>query len=69
MLYAIPLLIAAGATVSILVSRMVSRGQNAYAEVATVVEQTIGLIRIVCYIARIKECYLIFGKIMICFIK
>ena len=65
MLYAIPLLIAAGATVSILVSRMVSRGQNAYAEVATVVEQTIGSIGIVCYIARLKECYLIFGKIMI----
>ncbi|XP_048234162.1 ABC transporter B family member 11-like [Ricinus communis] len=47
MLSAIPLLVAAGATVSILISRMATRGQNAYAEAATVVEQTIGSIRTV----------------------
>ncbi|KAG8663637.1 hypothetical protein MANES_01G234500v8 [Manihot esculenta] len=47
MLAAIPLLVLAGATVSILVSRMATRGQNAYAEAATVVEQTIGSIRTV----------------------
>ena len=52
MLSAIPLLVAAGATVSILLSRMATRGQNAYAEAATLVEQTIGTIRTVCYIAR-----------------
>ncbi|XP_043814997.1 ABC transporter B family member 4 isoform X2 [Manihot esculenta] len=47
MLAAIPLLVLAGATGSILVSRMATRGQNAYAEAATAVEQTIGSIRTV----------------------
>lgn len=52
MLAAIPLLVLAGATVSILVSRMATRGQNAYAEAATVVEQTIGSIRTVGYVNK-----------------
>lgn len=48
MLSAIPLLVAAGAVMAVIISKMASRGQNAYAKAATVVEQTIGSIRTVC---------------------
>ena len=47
MLCSIPLLVAAGAAMSITISKMSSRGQNAYAKASTVVEQTIGSIRTV----------------------
>ncbi|XP_074315974.1 ABC transporter B family member 11-like [Silene latifolia] len=47
MLSSIPLLAAAGAAMTIIVSRMASRGQTAYAKAAIVVEQTIGSIRTV----------------------
>ncbi|KAK9675524.1 hypothetical protein RND81_11G012600 [Saponaria officinalis] len=47
MLSSIPLLAAAGAAMTIIVSRMASRGQTAYAKAAVVVEQTIGSIRTV----------------------
>ncbi|KAJ8748666.1 hypothetical protein K2173_008111 [Erythroxylum novogranatense] len=47
MLSSIPFLVLAGATMSILISRTAIRGQKAYAEAATVVEQTIGSIRTV----------------------
>ncbi|WCJ22610.1 ABC transporter B family member 11 [Euphorbia peplus] len=47
MLSVIPLLVIAGGTLSILISRLAGRGQSAYAEAATVVEQTIGSIRTV----------------------
>ncbi|XP_004304810.1 PREDICTED: ABC transporter B family member 4-like [Fragaria vesca subsp. vesca] len=43
----IPLLVAAGAVMSIIIVKMASRGQNAYAKAATVVEQTISSIRTV----------------------
>ncbi|KAH9625819.1 hypothetical protein KSS87_020473 [Heliosperma pusillum] len=47
MLSSIPLLAASGAAMTIIVSRMASRGQTAYAKAAIVVEQTIGSIRTV----------------------
>uniref|UniRef100_A0A6N2L835 ABC transmembrane type-1 domain-containing protein n=1 Tax=Salix viminalis TaxID=40686 RepID=A0A6N2L835_SALVM len=47
MLSSIPLLVIAGAGLSIMVARMASRGQTAYTKAATVVEQTIGSIRTV----------------------
>ncbi|KAH0660368.1 hypothetical protein KY289_029116 [Solanum tuberosum] len=47
MLSIIPLLIISGGVMSLILSRMASSGQEAYAKAATVVEQTIGSIRIV----------------------
>ncbi|CAA2979723.1 ABC transporter B family member 11-like [Olea europaea subsp. europaea] len=47
MLTSIPLLVISGAVMSIVLSKMASRGQNAYAKAAIVVEQTIGSIRTV----------------------
>lgn len=47
MLTSIPLLVVSGAIMSIVLSKMASRGQDAYAKAATVVEQTIGSIRTV----------------------
>ncbi|KAM4075040.1 hypothetical protein ACB094_10G139900 [Castanea mollissima] len=44
---AIPLLVMAGAFVAMIISKMASRGQSAYAKAATVVEQTIGSIKTV----------------------
>lgn len=44
----IPLLVAAGAVMSIVISKMASRGQTAYAKAANVVDQTISSIRTVC---------------------
>ena len=47
MLSSIPLLVISGAGMAIIIARMASRGQTAYAKAATVVEQTIGSIRTV----------------------
>lgn len=47
MLSSIPLLVISGGIISLVVSRMASLGQDAYANAATVVEQTIGSIRTV----------------------
>ena len=49
MLSAIPPLVMAGGLMSLIVSKMASHGQNAYAKAATIVEQTIGSIRTVCH--------------------
>lgn len=48
MLSTLPLLVASGAVMAILIGRMASRGQSAYAKAAHVVEQTIGSIKTVC---------------------
>jgi len=50
MLTMIPLLVIAGGVTSLIISKMASRGQSAYAKAANVVEQTIGSIRMVCCI-------------------
>ncbi|GAB4829080.1 hypothetical protein Ancab_018742 [Ancistrocladus abbreviatus] len=44
MLSCIPLLVAAGGVIAVVASKMATRGQNAYAKAAIVVEQTIGSI-------------------------
>lgn len=48
MLSSIPLLVISGATMAVIISKMATRGQTAYAQAATIVEQTIGSIRTVC---------------------
>ncbi|XP_010559276.1 PREDICTED: ABC transporter B family member 9 [Tarenaya hassleriana] len=47
LLACIPLLVAAGGTMALIMSKMAGRGQLAYAEAGTVVEQTVGAIRTV----------------------
>ncbi|XP_042002674.1 ABC transporter B family member 4-like isoform X2 [Salvia splendens] len=47
MLSSIPLLVISGGVMSVVLSKMASRGQSAYAKAANVVEQTIGSIRTV----------------------
>ena len=53
MLSSIPPLVISGGVMALIISKMASRGQNAYAKAATVVEQTIGSIRTVCSISKI----------------
>ena len=48
MLTSIPPLAIAGGITAVLIGKMASRGQSAYAKAAAVVEQTIGSIRTVC---------------------
>uniref|UniRef100_A0A7N0VJM5 Uncharacterized protein n=1 Tax=Kalanchoe fedtschenkoi TaxID=63787 RepID=A0A7N0VJM5_KALFE len=47
MLSSIPPMVVAGGTIAVIISKMASLGQTAYAKAATVVEQTIGSIRTV----------------------
>ncbi|KAH6826594.1 P-glycoprotein 11 [Perilla frutescens var. hirtella] len=47
MLSSIPLMVISGGSMALLLSKMASRGQDAYAKAATLVEQTIGSIRTV----------------------
>jgi ATP-binding cassette subfamily B (MDR/TAP) protein 1 len=47
MLCMIPILVLAGGAMAMIISKMSSRGQQAYAEAGNVVEQTIGAIRTV----------------------
>ncbi|KAK4848635.1 hypothetical protein QYF36_015407 [Acer negundo] len=54
MLTSIPPLAIAGGIMAVLIGKMASRGQSAYAKAAAMVEQTIGSIRTVCYIARMR---------------
>lgn len=53
MLASIPPIVVAGAAMTIMVSKMASRGQTAYAAAGVVVEQTIGSIRTVCATWRV----------------
>ena len=54
MLSSIPLLVAAGAGISITITKMAARRQIAYAKAANVVEETIGSIRTVSHIHLIR---------------
>lgn len=49
MLSSIPPLVISGGVMAVVLSKVASRSQNAYAKAANVVEQTIGSIRTVCY--------------------
>jgi ATP-binding cassette subfamily B (MDR/TAP) protein 1 len=55
MLSSIPLLVASGAVMSLLISKMASAGQSAYANAANIVEQTIGSIRTVRHVVITKH--------------
>ncbi|XP_050236256.1 ABC transporter B family member 4-like [Mercurialis annua] len=65
MLSAIPLLVVAGAVMSIAIAKMASRGQNAYAKAATVVEQTIGSIRTVASFTGEKQAISNYKKFLV----
>ncbi|KAL8527119.1 hypothetical protein ACS0TY_005115 [Phlomoides rotata] len=62
MLTSIPLMVLAGGVMAIVLSRMASRGQNAYAKAAGVVEQTIGSIRTVASFTGEKRAVAAFEK-------
>lgn len=57
LLSSIPLLVLAGAAMSITIAKMASRGQTAYAKAASVVEQTIGSIRTVSIPGNIRHAW------------
>ncbi|KAJ9187944.1 hypothetical protein P3X46_003352 [Hevea brasiliensis] len=65
MLSSLPLLVLAGAAMSIMMAKMASRGQNAYAKAATVVEQTIGSIRIVASFTGEKQAISNYEKFLV----
>ncbi|KAL0436040.1 UNVERIFIED_CONTAM: ABC transporter B family member 11 [Sesamum radiatum] len=62
MLSSIPPLMISGGIMSQVVSRMASRGQNAYADAAVIVEQTIGAIRTVASFTGEKQAVSNYGK-------
>ncbi|KAL2535201.1 ABC transporter B family member 4 [Forsythia ovata] len=62
MLSSIPPLVISGGIMSFVVSKMASRGQNAYASAAIVVEQTIGSIRTVSSFTGEKQAVAKYGK-------
>ncbi|CAN4113601.1 unnamed protein product [Withania somnifera] len=62
MLSVIPLLVISGGAMSIVLSRMASSGQDAYAKAATVVEQTIGSIRTVASFTGEKQAVADYNK-------
>lgn len=55
MLSSIPLLAISGAAMTIIVSKMATRGQAAYGKAATVVQQTISSIRTVSFTMKILD--------------
>ncbi|XP_011005954.1 PREDICTED: ABC transporter B family member 4-like [Populus euphratica] len=65
MLSSIPLLVIAGAGLSIMISRMASRGQTAYTKAASVVEQTIGSIRTVASFTGEKQAISNYKKFLV----
>lgn len=62
MLSVIPLLVISGGVMSLVLSKMASRGQEAYARAATVVEQTIGSIRTVASFTGEKQAVANYNK-------
>ncbi|KAF8042952.1 hypothetical protein BT93_A1323 [Corymbia citriodora subsp. variegata] len=65
LLIMIPLLVTAGGIVSLVVSKMASRGQSAYAKAANVVEQTIGSIRTVASFTGEKQAIANYSKFLV----
>ncbi|KAF3950517.1 hypothetical protein CMV_023740 [Castanea mollissima] len=62
---AIPFLVMAGAFVAIIISKMASRGQSAYAKAANVVEQTIGSIKTVASFTGEKQAITNYKKFLV----
>ncbi|WCJ22612.1 ABC transporter B family member 11 [Euphorbia peplus] len=65
MLSAIPLLVVAGAAVSVMITKNATEGQNAYAKAAGVVEQTIGSIRTVASFTGEKQAISKYNKFLV----
>ncbi|XWS31898.1 hypothetical protein CRYUN_Cryun23aG0115300 [Craigia yunnanensis] len=65
MLSSIPLLVKSGGVMALIISKMASLGQNAYAKAATVVEQTIGSIRTVASFTGEKQAISNYNKFLI----
>ncbi|XP_020415794.1 ABC transporter B family member 11 isoform X2 [Prunus persica] len=62
MLSCVPLLVAAGASISFIVTKMASHGQSAYAKAANVLDQTIGSIRTVASFTGEKKAITSYSK-------
>ncbi|KAI3759990.1 hypothetical protein L1987_50378 [Smallanthus sonchifolius] len=65
MLTSIPPLVISGSIMSVMIARMATRGQTAYAKAATVVEQTIGSIRTVASFTGEKKAVADYNKSLI----
>ncbi|XP_076920813.1 ABC transporter B family member 4-like, partial [Bidens hawaiensis] len=65
MLTSIPPLVLSGSVMSVMIAKMASRGQTAYAKAATVVEQTLGSIRTVASFTREKKAEADYNKSLI----
>ncbi|PON43231.1 ABC transporter [Parasponia andersonii] len=65
MMTAIPLMVIAGASMALFISKMASRGQTAYAKAANVVEQTIGSIRTVASFTGEKQAITNYNKFLV----
>ncbi|KAK8693708.1 hypothetical protein V6N13_071279 [Hibiscus sabdariffa] len=66
MLSCLPLLVIAGAAVSLIIANTASQGQNAYAKAAAVVEQTIGSIRTVASFTGENQAISNYDKFLVC---
>ncbi|GAB4830641.1 ABC transporter B member 21 [Ancistrocladus abbreviatus] len=65
MLSCIPLLVAAGGVISLMASKMATKGQTAYGKAAIVVEQTIGSIRTVASFTGEKQAIANYNKALV----
>ncbi|CAL0316517.1 unnamed protein product [Lupinus luteus] len=65
MMSTLPLLVVSGATMAVIIGRMASRGQTAYAKAAHVVEQTIGSIRTVASFTGEKQAVSSYSKFLV----
>ncbi|KAK8570318.1 hypothetical protein V6N13_003005 [Hibiscus sabdariffa] len=65
MMSSIPLLVISGGTIALIISKMASQGQSAYAKAATVVEQTIGSIRTVASFTGEKQAISNYNKFLV----
>ncbi|KAJ4849542.1 hypothetical protein Tsubulata_048249, partial [Turnera subulata] len=65
MLSSIPLLVIAGGTMSLFIAKMAARGQNAYADAASLVEQTVGAIRTVASFTGEKRAISIYNSYLV----
>ncbi|CAL0300187.1 unnamed protein product [Lupinus luteus] len=65
MMTTLPLLVASGAAMAVIIGRMTSKGQTAYAKAAHVVEQTIGSIRTVASFTGEKQAVSSYDKFLV----
>ena len=65
LLSCIPALVISGGVMSIVVSKMSTRGQRAYAEAGTIVEQTVGAIRTVSFVSQKSRTSLIYDNLFL----